>query len=156
MIDKTIEKFWKIACQHYPQIAKYPPPRWKFAKLGKTAARAYDSHRIEINEILFNENKEDFFAVTIPHEVAHCVVFRAYSERKPPHGVEWKRVMREFGLKPEIYHSYSIKSTSRLRIFEYVCECKTWELTSIRHNRILKGQEYFCPHCKAVLEHVED
>ena len=156
MIDKAIEKYWAIAQENYPALKKYPAPAWKFAKLGKTAGRAYDSHRIEINEIMFNENKAAFLVDTIPHEVAHCVVYRAYEGRKQPHGAEWKRVMVEFGVKPERCHSYSTRNASRLKIFDYQCDCKDWEFTSIRHNRVKKGVKYTCPKCKSAITEKEN
>lgn len=149
MIDTIINKYWTLAQEKYPALAKYPPPRWNFAKLGKVAGRAFDSHRIELNEILYNENKNDFHAGTIPHEVAHCVVYRLYTDHKAPHGKEWKKVMIAFGIEPETYHNYSIRNASRLKIYDYFCECQDWQFTSIRHNRVKKGVVYTCPKCKS-------
>ncbi|MCW8944600.1 MAG: hypothetical protein OQL27_07480, partial [Sedimenticola sp.] len=55
-------------------------------------------------------------------------------------------------------HSYDVSRSSRrsLKRFSYQCECRTHELTSIRHNRVLKGLRYHCVNCKQPLEQSSD
>lgn len=91
---------------------------------------------------------------TVPHEVAHLVQYAiGPKDRKtnPPHGKIWKGVMRQFGHKPEVYHSIDLPPARVRRTFEYLCGCKTHTISSVIHNRIKKGNSYRCRDCREVI-----
>jgi SprT protein len=131
----------------------FPAPTLRFDLRGKTAgqARTRDGRACEIryNLALLARHPEDFLARTVPHETAHLVAFRLCGPRVKPHGHEWEAIMRLFGAEPSRCHNYDIAGlqTRRLRRFAYRCDCRSHQLTSIRHKRILAGQVYLCRQC---------
>lgn len=118
---------------------------------GQAHASGGAAPRIRLNRVLLRENGEAFLAQTVPHEVAHVAVFYLPGRRRParPHGAEWRRLMRHFGVPPERTHAFDVARarTRRLRTFRYACACSEVELTSIRHNRVRRGVRYHCRRC---------
>ena len=104
---------------------------------------------IRFNPGLLMLNQAHFLAQTLPHEVAHLVARRLYGANIRPHGDEWKQVMAFYGADPIRCHNYELGNscTRKIRRFTYRCGCRQHQLTAIRHNRILKGQAYFCKFC---------
>ena len=129
----------------------------KFDLSGKAAGMALFPHRaspiIRYNVLLLAENREDFLRRTVPHEVAHVVARHLFGRRIKPHGPEWRQVMVLFGADPSRCHDYDISRASRRRLkrFDYRCNCRSHQLTSIRHNRVLQGQVYLCLKCRQPL-----
>ena len=136
-------------------------PTVEFFPAGKVAGRAYyKDHKVTFNEALANENF-NAFTITLIHEVAHLAAHIKHGRGNiRPHGIEWQNMMRFFGIvDPKRCHSYDTANakTRKYFHFEYTCDCKTTrELTSIRHNRILKGTKYHCRKCKGDLVYVRD
>ena len=134
------------------------PGEIRFDLRGKGAGqfRSRDGVRCEIrfNADLLARNGEDFLARTVPHETAHLVVFRLFGPRASPHGAEWRAVMRLFGAEPSRCHDYDVEGlqTRRLRRYHYRCGCRSHQLTSIRHNRVIQGQTYHCRSCGELLQ----
>jgi SprT protein len=111
---------------------------------------------LRFNLQLLSENRGDFLAVTIPHEVAHLVVLwrsRGSRRRPKPHGVEWQSVMRNcFGLVPQRCHDYATVAARVVpHCFIYRCSCREHHLTSIIHNRIRRGPGALCRSCHTLL-----
>ena len=134
-----------------------PYPTVSFKLKGRCAGQARPmSNELRFNAVLLEENGNAFLKRTVPHEVAHIVARNKYG-RVQSHGVEWKSVMRFFGLEPTRCHTYdtSNSSVSRKRMereFLYKCACQTFKLTKTRHRRALKGAQYICKNCKTVLQ----
>lgn len=118
--------------------------------------RHSDQRSIRFNPYLsanhFNETLND----VVPHEVAHFVVDSIYPNRRRPHGPEWKKVMLQFGIhSPQIRHDKDISQipVRRQRRHLYRCACQEYQLTTTRHNRILRGQQHYsCPKCGKALK----
>ena len=99
----------------------------------------------------YDQNRHE----TVPHEVAHYVVHALFGRRNiKPHGKEWQNVMISFGRDPKITCSYDLEKIPirKLKHYAYRCLCQDHKISSIRHNRMLKGQTYFCKSCRSVLE----
>jgi len=109
--------------------------------------------QIRFNRTLLEENQQHFFAQTLPHEVAHLVARTRYGSGIRPHGSEWQQVMLFFEAKPQRCHSYNISNlrTRKMKRFNYRCKCQKHQLTTIRHNRVLRGQTYLCRYCATPL-----
>ena len=137
-----------------------PYPNVSFKLRGKCAGKAcYRDNEVRYNAVLLEENNDKFLNRTVPHEVAHIVTRHKYGRNATAHGYEWKSVMRAFGLTPTRCHSYDVSNSaiSRRNIekqFLYKCACRTFELTVIRHRRIIKGAIYTCRKCKTHLQAV--
>lgn len=129
----------------------------RFDLRGKTSGMFYyrdGQYAIRYNSAIFSRYFEESLQQTVPHEVAHYVVHRIYGRRVKPHGVEWKQVMRDFGVPPDVTSKLNVSdlSTRQLRRFPYRCGCGEHDLSSIRHNRIAQGtRQYGCPKCQQIL-----
>lgn len=120
---------------------------------GKTAGMAVFPPRgkpyIRYNPELLLHNRDNFISQTLPHEVAHLVARSLFGAKIRPHGHEWKLVMEFFGADPSRCHNYELADIPmrKIRRFTYSCGCRQHQLSTIRHNRILKGQTYLCKRC---------
>ena len=134
-----------------------PTPEVRFDLRGKSAGQLRMAEgktwQIRYNLALLTREPEAFLAQTIPHEVAHLVAFAIHGRGIRPHGEEWQAMMRHFGVEPRRCHSFAVDDLTarRLRRFDYHCGCRTHQLTSTRHHRVLRGQRYRCAACRAVL-----
>ena len=110
---------------------------------------------IRYNPYIFAKYFDDNLANTVPHEVAHYICDAAYGSRNiRAHGVEWKNLMQAFGVVPQVTGNYDLTGIPirKYRKFEYHCGCRSYALTSRRHNAItLKRKKYFCKFCEAQL-----
>ena len=135
-----------------------PPVAIRFDLRGRNAGMARFAPgkppEIRYNPTLLAENPGDFLARTVPHEVAHVVARALFGTKIRPHGNEWKGVMNWFGVEASRCHDYDVSRSRarRLQRFPYRCACRRHWLTSVRHNRVLAGQTYYCRACKRVLE----
>ena len=126
---------------------------------GQAAGQANYRHNvIRLNRELLEKYTADFIDQTIPHEFAHLVAYQVYGSRIKPHGKEWKSVVLALGAKPVRTHSYEATPTRRLKRFRYQCDCpdSLYEITSVRHNRILRGHIYLCKKCGSSLHYQTD
>ncbi len=137
-------------------------PNIRFDLRGKTAGqvRIRDGKvcLVRYNLGLLHRYPEDFVRATVPHETAHLVTLRLFGTGAKPHGPEWRTVMRLFGAEPMRCHDYDVEGLQarRVRRFRYRCGCRSHQLTSIRHNRVLDGQIYLCRSCGRPLESVTE
>ena len=116
-----------------------------------TGARTLIRYNLE----LLRRETADFLEHTVPHEVAHVLAYRRYGLRIRPHGPQWQRIMRQLGAEPSRCHDYDVSGLSarQLQYFDYHCSCRAHRLSSIRHNKVAKGQRYLCRRCGEPLKH---
>ena len=154
-ISDCVSKYVEMAKKIWPfQLRNWNKPTLSFDLRGTTAGMAYMGVRnhIQINSVLFKENKEDFFKRTIPHEVSHLVAFAVFGDRG--HGKDWKFVMTRLGCDPSRCHSYdvsNVKIRKTVKRFLYSCPCKMeHRVTKQTHDKInLLGAH--CLSCKGNL-----
>ncbi|WP_421134749.1 SprT family zinc-dependent metalloprotease [Alteromonas sp. A079] len=127
-------------------------PALTFRRSGKNAGTAFlQQNRINLHPTLFKENAEAFIRTVIPHEISHLLVWTLYGRVKP-HGKEWQAVMQNvFNLHPSTTHRFDVSSVTTAG-YAYHCECNTHNLTTRRHNKILRGTEYRCRACGITLK----
>lgn len=128
------------------------PPRLVFDLRGTRAGSASADGRIRLNPVLLRENSADFLAQTLPHEVAHWVVFR-WRPGAAPHGPEWRKVMSWLDAPARRCHGFNV-DRARVRILRrhaYICDCRAHEVSTILHRRIQNGAAYCCRACRGVL-----
>lgn len=106
---------------------------------------------IRYNPYVFAKYFEENFKETIPHEVAHYITDMLYGFKKTrPHGNEWKSVMQVFGVNANRTANYDLTGlpVRQHKMYVYHCGCQNFELTSRRHNKILRGAgSYMCRDC---------
>ncbi|MCJ8348167.1 SprT family zinc-dependent metalloprotease [Moritella sp.] len=153
--SQTIEQLVLIKIETCYQHAEcrlnrtFPRPHINFKQRGRAAGSA----RLQINELRFNpvllqENQQHFITHTVPHEVAHLLVYQLYGRTKP-HGKEWQQIMNQiFDLTAKTTHQYDV-SNVKGKTFTYACQCAEHQLTIRRHNKIVRDNiKYICRLCK--------
>ena len=125
---------------------------------GTTAGmfRAHGRKReIRYNPWIFAKYWQVNLEGTVPHEVAHYIVHEVYGLGKvKPHGEEWQALMQYFEADPEVTFKADLADIPqrRQRTYPYRCACREHEVSTTRHNRILKGRgTYLCRYCDAQL-----
>lgn len=161
MTDRDVRREFTAAVELYMEEARrifntdvLPDPAVTFKVRGRTCwGRAYlREWKVDFNILAHSLNPQSI-EDTAAHEVAHLVAYRLYGDRG--HGYAWKRVMRNLGRAPERCvpnKVVDVPPARKVKTFKYVCKCRSWDLTSIRHNRILKGRTYSCPDCRTKLQ----
>ena len=86
---------------------------------------------------------------TVPHEVAHYIVDCLWLRAKP-HGPQWQKVMRAFGVEDSVTADFDLTGVPvrRQQKHAYRCACQVHEVSTVRHKRILRGVRYDCRQCK--------
>ena len=132
-------------------------PQLAFDLRGTRAGSVNHAGVIRLNPVLLRENLPAFMAQTIPHEVAHWVVFR-WRPRAGPHGPEWRQVMAWLGASARRCHDFDVARAQvrTLRSHRYLCACQTHEVSVIRHRRMQNGVIYRCRICEGVLRSPAD
>ncbi len=130
----------------------------RFDLRGKTAGqvriRARGQYLIRYNLELLKRGGANFLERTVPHEVAHVLAYHGHGANIRPHGREWQRIMRQLGAEPTRCHDYDVSGLGarQLRYYAYHCGCMEHRLSSIRHNKVAKGQRYLCRRCGEPLQ----
>lgn len=148
-----------------------PAPELRFFDHRLDAGRAVPPARcdaggvIELNSIYLRDHTEAMLDETLPHELAHLLVFHLCGQRRlrrrdvRPHGPLWQRIMREwFEAEPERTHSFDAAGirARRQRRWRYRCDCRTHALSTVRHRRAETGARYLCRACSAPLRAERD
>ena len=118
--------------------------------------RVRNSRRqIRYNPYIFGKYFPDNVVNTVPHEVAHYLTDIIYGLHKVrPHGKEWQAVMHTLGAEPTVTCQYDLAGIPlrRQRRFSYRCACSSHAVSTVRHNRVLRGQgTYVCRQCRKPL-----
>jgi SprT protein len=110
---------------------------------------------IRYNPWIFGKYFEENINDTVPHEVAHFIVHEVYGRRSvKPHGQQWQALMASFGADAGVTFDLDLEGIPqrRQRTHPYHCGCRLHELSSTRHNRIVRGAgSYHCRYCDGQL-----
>ena len=135
-----------------------PEPEILFDLKGRTAGQfsiRKGQPRIRFNPYLFSKYYSENLSTTVPHEVAHMIVYYRYGRLGiKPHGREWRDVMSEFAVDANVTADFDITGipVKKVTRHPYICQCRKHWLTSYRHNKILANQaSYKCRACNSIL-----
>jgi len=110
---------------------------------------------IRFNPWLFVRYWDDSLGNTVPHEVAHGVVWQRFPRRRVrPHGAQWREVMALFGADDRVTCDYDLADIPRRaqQRFPYTCACREHALSAVRHFRVQRGtSRYCCRYCSQPL-----
>ena len=156
-VEAATASYIKLAAGLYDR--KFDPIPVHFDLKGKCAGM-YEvrgrSRRIRYNPWLFAKYYEESLSNTVVHEVAHYLVDCIYGlGRVKPHGNEWKSIMLDFGARPKATGDYDLTGIPMRQYtkYAYKCGCRTHQLTSVRHKRIVqRGYQYRCQYCQSFIE----
>ncbi|HSG87890.1 MAG TPA: SprT-like domain-containing protein [Pseudomonadales bacterium] len=110
---------------------------------------------IELNSVYLRAHTHEMLGETLPHELAHLVVFHLRRRPVQPHGALWQEIMREwFEVEPERTHRFDVDGVRarRQRRWRYRCPCREHVLSTVRHRRALAGTRYLCRGCRQPLQ----
>lgn len=128
--------------------------RVKKSRAWLSAYPRFERH-IRFNPWLFAKYPDDSWCNTIPHEVAHYIADCRFGlSNIRPHGNEWQQIMLDFDAEPTVTARYDLTGipTRQTKKYLYRCGCREVQLTSIRHRRVVAGQQqYRCKDCTQML-----
>lgn len=104
---------------------------------------------IRYNPWIFAKYYAENLSDTVPHEVAHYIVHELYGTRGvKPHGRQWRSVMEHFGADQGVTFNLDLEGIPQRqqRTHPYRCGCRVHDVSSTRHNRVLRGVG--CYHCR--------
>ncbi|MGB0893322.1 MAG: SprT family zinc-dependent metalloprotease [Parashewanella sp.] len=130
----------------------FPRPNVNFKLSGKCAGVAHlYQNTLRFNLQLLNENGQAFIDQVVPHEICHLLCHLLYGKVRP-HGKEWQALMLGlFQVQPKTTHNFPVTTRNRQQ-FTYYCHCGLVQLSSIRHNKIIRNEaSYRCKKCYQVL-----
>jgi len=106
---------WDNLCELYPRLTKYNPPIIKInGRLWRTAGLCHqEDNIIELGFKFFTHSKsysDNMFDIILPHEVIHQADYNLFglSEKNCGHGVQWQKIMVQYGLEPNPHHTMEI------------------------------------------------
>jgi SprT protein len=146
--EKAIERIREVfAKAHKMYDMDFVLPTITFKLKGRRGgyAMAYKNF-IAINNEMLHRNGEAFIKDVPGHEAAHIIARKIYPFATDSHGVEWANVMRNVAYQePKRCHDFAVVTKN-----EYFCKCTdTIYVSTIVHNRILKGASYSCKKCRS-------
>jgi len=97
------------------------------------------------------QNGQAFIDRTVPHEVAHFIARHLHYGKNVGHDYRWQNIMTQyFKSDPSRCHNYDMENVTvkRQRRIEYRCACQSHEITTARHNKVLRGTVYTCRSCR--------
>jgi SprT protein len=153
--EKETRQLLTSAEQHFKLSPSHPTIL--FDLKGKTAGvlsiQKYGATKIRYNAALLQQYGQQFIQQTVPHEVAHLIARRLHGPNIKPHGREWRTIMSFFNTPAMRCHNYdtSMSAVRTMRYYEYQCQCKTHQISAIRHNRSNSGVTYLCRLCGSSL-----
>ncbi|MEH6581793.1 MAG: SprT-like domain-containing protein [Halioglobus sp.] len=123
-----------------------------------TTAGMYKVHGkrrwIRYNPWIFAKYFEANWRDTVPHEVAHYIIDTVFGRRAKPHGVEWKALMARFEADPGVTFKLDLTGIPKRqqRTHPYQCLCQLHQVSTTRHNRVIRGRgRYHCMNCEGEL-----
>lgn len=166
-IIDAVEAAFKVAEAYYNRTFTRPK-NILFREKGATVG-GYCNYGL--SELMFHlgyceQNPSEYIRVVIPHEVAHWIDREYYgfqtheSGRRISHGRTWKYIMTRVYKLPanrcldkDTYDFEEVRERKRRQTsqYKYVCACsgRSHNISSIIHNRIMKGKTYRCTVCRS-------
>ena len=115
LIERESVMIWDSLCEIYPTLVFHDVPKVKLNPYTwRTAGMCFQEiNVIELGYKFFkhgNKNFNTMIDVILPHELIHQADFNLYgeSEKICGHGEKWCKIMVEYGLKPNPFHSMEI------------------------------------------------
>jgi len=158
VVEKTVKHYLRMAEEQHGRT--FNMPTIEYFHKGRKAGHANGSKwMVGFNTGLLEDNLQRYMVRTIPHEVAHLVVFAVHGQlykngKRDSHGVEFKKQMDAFGCENTRCHTMDTSKVrqKKRKTTKHAVKCLcgwTAEVGKIRANKIARGVEYFhsrkCP-----------
>jgi SprT protein len=154
ILDKVEESFKKAEVFYGRTFSR--PSNIIFQRTGSTAGHCHYGRKELMFQLTLAENEGDKFINRTPaHEVAHWIdkEVNGYSYtasgRRDVHGKKWqyimKYVMKQEASRCHSYDTSQVKGKRNRTSYDYVCaNGHNLLLSSVIHNRLMKGRGYRC------------
>ncbi len=115
ILTREAAMIWDALCEMHPRLAKFDCPEIRLnGRLWRTAGKCYqEDNFIELGTKFFQspKNRDTMLNVILPHEIIHQADFDLFglSEKNCGHGVQWQKIMIQYGLEPNPHHTMEIK-----------------------------------------------
>ena len=113
--NRQTDRVWGTLCELRPRLVRYNPPKIVLnGRLWRTAGRCFQDTRTVDLGVKFFEHSRSYgiimLTVIVPHELIHQADFDLYgeSEKTCGHGKNWRKLMLEYGLPDNPYHSMEV------------------------------------------------
>ena len=154
-IETLVEKYLALAEKKYPTL-KRPKLLIDLSLKGRTAGQMctnldYNTGKLRINCQLFDHGLAEVEG-TVGHEIAHLVANTIY-RRNVGHGIHWKTVARNLGVKPVRCHDLPL-TPARKTVHRFINCCDTnWDIGPRVYKALINGtRRASCPKCKQILD----
>lgn len=116
LINREAIMVWDSLCEIHPRLAHFDLPQislnpytWKMA-----GSCLQEHNRVELGFKFFKSSRANFntmIDVILPHELIHQADYNLFGESDKPcgHGTNWRKLMLDYGLPDNPYHSMDIK-----------------------------------------------
>jgi len=115
VLDRRADRVWNDLCELRPRLVRFNPPKIKInGRLWRTAGRCFqETRKVDVGYKFFEHSREYgiiMLATIVPHELIHQADFDLYgeSEKNCGHGKNWRKLMLEYGLPDNPFHSMEI------------------------------------------------
>jgi len=115
ILQRHTVMIWDTLCEMYTPLVHNNEPKIELNnRMWRTAGMCFQpENRIQLATKFFlakTEYYKHMLNVILPHEIIHQADFNLYgnSEKNCGHGKNWVKIMVEYGLKPDIYHTMEI------------------------------------------------
>jgi predicted SprT family Zn-dependent metalloprotease len=116
ILDREALAVWDSLCEIYPALVAYDCPRIMLnGRLWRVAGYCNQPQNVvELGYKFFTNGKKyahNMIDVILPHEIIHQADYNLFgdSEKICGHGEKWCKMMVQYGLKPEPFHTMEIK-----------------------------------------------
>lgn len=106
---------WDTLCEMYPRLVRFNEPRIVInGRLWRVAGYCdQPANTIELGAKFFNSNSANYnymLRVILPHEIIHQADWNLFgeSEKICGHGKNWQKIMLEYGLPANPFHTMDI------------------------------------------------
>jgi predicted SprT family Zn-dependent metalloprotease len=107
LLDENGAYLWPKLQKLWPALGSFGLPQFRVDKrLKRSRGLAYQETRIiRISHDSLVSNYRYTMVTILPHELIHIADFDLYglSELKCGHGIQWQKMMIEYGLHPTVY-----------------------------------------------------
>ena len=111
----------------------------------------YPKSALRWNLEIAKNNLQEYLNTTVPHELAHAIQ-RYHYPHSTPHGKEWKRCcVALVGHELSRCHTFAFTPARNTNRYAYTCKCMAHSVSSVIHNRIMRGMQYRCKICKTYI-----
>jgi predicted SprT family Zn-dependent metalloprotease len=114
-LERRTARIWGELCELRPRLVRFDQPKIildsRFWRVAGQCHQDQNKIRIALNFFRFVEFRATMRAVILPHEIIHQADYNLYgeSEKICGHGENWQKLMVEYGLPANKYHSMEIK-----------------------------------------------